>query len=62
MNLSLLRSGYPIAVIKTEDRSAYIDAIVAWQAGSDDVNLKEIITKYIESSLVEMLSLAGEVL
>ncbi len=60
MNLSLLRSGYPIAVIKTEDRSAYIDAIVAWQSGGDDANLKEIITKCVESSLVEILSLAGE--
>ena len=60
MNLSLLRSGYPIAVIKTEDRSAYIDAIVAWQSGSDDANLKEMITKCVESSLAEILSLAGE--
>ncbi len=60
MNLSLLRSGYPIAVIKTEDRSAYIDAIVAWQSGGDDANLKEIITKCVESSLVEILSLASE--
>jgi Fic family protein len=60
MNLSLLRSGYPIAVIKTEDRSAYIDAIVAWQSGGDDANLKEIITKCVESSLVEILSLVCE--
>jgi Fic family protein len=60
MNLSLLRSGYPIAVIKTEDRSAYIDAIVAWQSGGDNSALKETIAKCVESSLVEILSLAGE--
>jgi Fic family protein len=61
MNLSLLRSGYPIAVIKTEDRSAYIDAIVAWQSGGDESPLKELIARCVESSLVEILSLAGEV-
>jgi Fic family protein len=60
MNLSLLRSGYPIAVIKTEDRSAYIDAIVAWQSGGDNSALKETIAKCVESSLIEILSLAGE--
>lgn len=60
MNLSLLRSGYPIAVIKTEDRSVYIDAIVAWQSGGDNSVLKETIAKCVESSLVEILSLAGE--
>jgi Fic family protein len=60
MNLSLLRSGYPIAVIKTEDRSAYIDAIVAWQSGGDNSALKETIARCVESSLVEILSLAGE--
>jgi Fic family protein len=60
MNLSLLRSGYPIAVIQAEDRSAYIDAIVDRQSGSDDVKLKETIAKCVESSLVEILSLAGE--
>lgn len=60
MNLSLLRSGYPIAVIKTEDRSAYIDAIVTWQSGGDNSALKETIAKCVESSLVEILSLAGE--
>jgi Fic family protein len=60
MNLSLLRSGYPIAVIKTEDRSAYIDAIVAWQSGGDNSALKETIARCVESSLMEILSLAGE--
>jgi Fic family protein len=60
MNLSLLRAGYPIAVIKTEDRSVYIDAIIAWQSGGDESPLKETIAKCVESSLIEILSLAGE--
>ena len=60
MNLSLLRTGYPIAVIKTEDRATYIDAIVAWQSGGNDTQLKETIAKCVESSLVEILSLVSE--
>ena len=60
MNLILLRSGYPIAVVKTEDRSSYIDGIISWQSGGDDAKLKEMISKCVESSLVEILSLAGE--
>ena len=43
-----------------EDRSAYIDAIAAWQSGGDNSALKETIAKCIESSLIEILSLAGE--
>ena len=60
MNLSLLRTGYPIAVIKTENRSGYIDAIIAWQSDGDDAALKEMISKCVEFSLIEILSLAGE--
>jgi Fic family protein len=58
MNLSLLGTGYPIAVIKTEDRSNYIDGIVAWQSDGDDSMLKQTIAKCVESSLVEILSFA----
>jgi hypothetical protein len=41
MHLSLLKSEDPIVVIKTEDRSTYIDIIVAWQSGGDNSLLKE---------------------
>lgn len=59
MNLVLLRAGYPIAVIKTEDRAAYIEAIVAWQSGNgDDSLLKEMIVNCVKSSLLEILDLA----
>ncbi len=47
MNLSLLRTVYPIAVIKTEDRATYLDAIVAWQTGGDDTALKETISEFL---------------
>jgi hypothetical protein len=40
--------------------AAYIDAIVAWQSSGDDTQLKNTIAKCVESSLVEILSLAGE--
>jgi hypothetical protein len=42
MNLSLLRWGYPIAVIQVQDRVAYIDGIMAWRSG-DDAPLKAMI-------------------
>ncbi len=57
MNLILLRSGYPIAVIKTQDQLAYIDAIMAWRSG-DSVPLTQMISNTVESALVEILSLA----
>jgi Fic family protein len=56
MNLILLRSGYPIAVIKTQDRSAYIDAIVSWRSG-DSFPLTEMIANTVESALIEILGL-----
>jgi Fic family protein len=56
MNLILLRSGYPIAVIKTQDRSAYIDAIMTWRLG-DSFPLTQMIASTVESALIEILSL-----
>jgi hypothetical protein len=57
MNLSLLRCGYPIAVIKVQDCIAYIDGIMAWRSG-DDAPLKAMIRESVRSSLQEVLSLA----
>jgi Fic family protein len=56
MNLILLRSGYPIAVIKTQDRSAYIDAIMTWRSGNS-FPLTQMIASTVESALMEILSL-----
>jgi hypothetical protein len=36
------------------------NTIVAWQASGEDTALKETIAKCVESSLVEIFSLAGE--
>jgi Fic family protein len=58
MNLSLLKTGYPIAIIKAEDRLSYINSIVAWQSNSDDSSLKMMIARYVCSSLKEILDLA----
>jgi len=61
MNLSLLKAGYPIAIIKAEDRSAYIDSIIAWQSNGDDIQLKTMIARCVRSSLNEILSLASSI-
>ena len=57
MNLILLRSGYPIAVIKTQHRSAYIDAIMTWRSG-DSIPLTQMIADTIQLALIETLKLA----
>jgi Fic family protein len=57
MNLHLLKTGYPIAVVKTQDRSLYIDNIIAWRSG-DTSPFKQMIAECVKSSLEEILSLA----
>jgi Fic family protein len=57
MNLHLLRAGYQIAVIKAQERAAYIDAVVAWQSGNREPLLLAIID-CVRASLVEILDLA----
>jgi Fic family protein len=58
MNLLLLRAGYPLAIIRVEDRFAYIDSIMAWRAG-DDALLKRMVRSSVMSSLTELLNLIG---
>jgi Fic family protein len=63
LNLLLLRSGYPIAVIPVEKRAVYIDALVAAQTRQDVSLLTELILDAVESSFREMLEVcvsAGE--
>ena len=57
MNLILLQSGYPIAVIKTQDRSAYIDSIMTWRS-DDAIPLTKMIADTIQLALIETLKLA----
>lgn len=57
MNLQLLRTGYPLAIIPAADRAAYIDAVVAWQSGNTEP-LLVLVTNCVKSSALEILSLA----
>ncbi|TVQ11536.1 MAG: Fic family protein [Leptolyngbya sp. DLM2.Bin27] len=58
MNLHLLRTGYPLAIIQAADRAAYIDAVVAWQAGKTKP-LLVMVAKVVKSSALEILSLVN---
>ena len=50
MNLILLQNGYPITIIKKEDRVEYIKAIETFQdSGDDTVFCKFIAQKVLES-------------
>ena len=58
MNLHLLRTGYPLAIIQAADRAAYIDAVVAWQAGKTEPLLL-MVASCVKSSALEILSLVN---
>lgn len=51
INLILLRNGYPIAVIKNEDRSEYMKALENASVHGDTKAFIEIIIQAVESSL-----------
>lgn len=51
MNLILLRNGYPIAVIKNEDRSEYMKALETASVEGETKDFVEIIIQAVESSL-----------
>lgn len=51
MNLILLRNGYPIAVIKNEDRSEYMKALETASVDGETKDFVEIIIQAVESSL-----------
>ncbi len=58
MNLHLLRTGYPIAVVQATDRAAYIDAVVAWQAGHTKL-LLGLVADCVKASAIEILGLVN---
>ncbi len=58
MNLQLLRTGYPLAIVQAADRTAYIDAVVAWQSGNTDP-LLFLVANCVKASALEILSLVG---
>ena len=56
MNLLLIRAGYPMAIIRVEERLQYIEAITAWRRGTDRP-FKEMVRSGLSASLEEVLSL-----
>lgn len=57
MNLFLLRAGFPIAVVTNDQRSSYIEALVAAQQGGDDelVLFKNLILEPCAGSLLDLV-------
>jgi Fic family protein len=56
MNLTLLRGGYPIAVITNERRKEYIDALIYAQEHQDDTGrLLDLVADASRDSLIEYL-------
>lgn len=51
MNLILLLNGYPMAIIKTEERTAYLDAIYKGQTQNDFADFYTIIENAVDRSL-----------
>lgn len=51
MNLILLLNGYPLAIIKTEERTAYLDSIYKAQTKNDFTEFNHIIENAVERSL-----------
>jgi Fic family protein len=56
MNLVLMQNGYPIAIIKTDERDAYIDAINEGTVTGDLTNFGKVIATAVERSLDAYLS------
>jgi Fic family protein len=59
LNLLLMRAGYPIAVLKVEDRTAYIDALVLAQEGGNLDSLQLLVNRAVHSSLRDYLAVLG---
>lgn len=61
MNLILLRNGYPIAIIKNENRSEYMKALELASVEGEDKAFIEIIIQAVESSLDTYLYMIQQV-
>jgi Fic family protein len=57
MNLVLLQNGYPLTIIKVEDRVKYIKAIEHYQESGDNSIFLEFIAKKVDESLDRYLEL-----
>lgn len=57
LNLLLIQSGYPIAVLSVEKRSAYIDSLVAAQNGKGSETVLQLVCEAVKLSLRETIEL-----
>ncbi len=55
MNLLLLRLGYPVVVIKNEQRAEYIESLVQAQQQDNLLAFQELVVAAMQESLVEVL-------
>lgn len=55
MNLLLVRSGYPVAVIPVEQRAAYIHSLESAQSGGDSGPLYSLVGECVERALRDTL-------
>lgn len=60
MNLLLLQAGYAPAIIKAQDRKAYIDAVYQGQRNNKLNDYYQVIYQAVERSLDEYLKVAGQ--
>jgi Fic family protein len=60
LNLSLLRSGFPIAVIPVSRRAEYIDALSFAQTGGKREALDQLVLDAVEGSIREVLEAARD--
>jgi Fic family protein len=51
MNLLLLNSGYPPAIIKVSQRKEYLDSIECWQQSNNDIPFKKLLLESVLQSL-----------
>ena len=58
MNLLLLRLGYPVVVIRNDQRSTYIEALVQAQQQDNLGAFQGLMLKSAQESLVEVLRIA----
>lgn len=56
LNLALLRAGFPVAIIRREERAAYINGLVAAQQNGESEPLTRLIGFACRASLSEYLS------
>jgi len=59
MNLILMRNGYPITIIKMEDRNEYMDALEKASVENDLGNFINIVAEAVNRSLDTYLYIVG---